>query len=278
MRVYRFADPDGRIAYARPAEDGYELLLGDPLEGLRPTGESARVSRLLAPLTPSAILCIGLNYRAHAEETGSPLPEHPILFMKNPAAVIGPDEPVVIPGRLPSTEVDYECELAVVIGRRCKNVNEEQALNFVLGYTCANDVSARDWQKRGGGGQWCRGKSFDTFCPLGPCLVTPEDIPAPQGLALKTEVNGVTRQESNTSDMIFPIPSLIAFLSGSMTLLPGTVILTGTPSGVAMGMESPAWLRPGDRVAVEIEGIGRLENPVMAEEGVEPLASHRLKA
>jgi 2-keto-4-pentenoate hydratase/2-oxohepta-3-ene-1,7-dioic acid hydratase in catechol pathway len=171
----------------------------------------------------------------------------------------------VIPGHLPSTEVDYECELAVVIGRTCKNVSRERALDYVLGYTCANDVSARDWQKRFGGSQWCRGKTFDTFAPLGPRLVTRDEIPDPNALRIATIVNGERVQDETTSDMIFDVPRLIEFLSGSTTLVPGTVILTGTPSGVGMARTPPRWLKPGDSVTVEIERIGQLTNPVVAE-------------
>jgi len=166
---------------------------------------------------------------------------------------------------LKSTEVDWECELAIVIGKKCKNVAKEKALDYVLGYTCANDVSARDWQKRWGGSQWCRGKSFDTFCPLGPAIVTRDEIADPNALRVQTLVNGETMQDSNTRDMIFDVPTLIAFLSGSMTLLPGTVILTGTPSGVGMGMKPPRYLKAGDAVKVVIEGIGELANPVTME-------------
>ena len=152
-----------------------------------------------------------------------------------------------------------------MIGRRCKNVSRADALDYVLGYTCGNDVSARDWQKEGGGSQWCRGKSFDTFCPLGPVLVTPEEIPNPNALRISTKVNGETLQDCSTADMIFDVPALIEFLSGSTTLLPGTVILTGTPHGVGMARTPPRWLQPGDTVAVEIEKIGVLTNPVVEE-------------
>jgi 2-keto-4-pentenoate hydratase/2-oxohepta-3-ene-1,7-dioic acid hydratase in catechol pathway len=167
---------------------------------------------------------------------------------------------------LRSDEVDYECELAVVIGRACKNVSPEHALEYVLGYTCANDVSARDHQIKLGGGQWCRGKFFDTFAPLGPRLVTPAGIPNPNALRIRTELNGETVQDSNTNDMAFDVPALISYLSGSTTLVPGTVILTGTPSGVGIAKKpEPRWLKPGDVVTIEIEKIGRLTNPVAEE-------------
>ena len=176
-----------------------------------------------------------------------------------------PGDPILIPTHLASKEVDYECELAVVIKKACKNVSRRDALRFVLGYTCANDVSARDWQKKKGGGQWSRGKSFDSFCPLGPCLVTADEIPDPSGLAIRTILNGETVQDCNTGDMIFDVPALIEFLSGSTTLLAGTVILTGTPHGVGMAATPPRWLAPGDTVSVEIDKIGMLTNPVQSE-------------
>ena len=173
-----------------------------------------------------------------------------------------PGASIYIPRTPVSTQVDYEGELAVVIGTTCKNVSREKALDHVLGYTCANDVSARDWQKQWGGGQWCRGKSFDTFAPLGPYLVTPDEIPNPNALEIATRVNGEVLQQSNTADMIFDVPALIEFLSGETTLAAGTVILTGTPSGVGLGRTPQRWLQPGDRVEIEIEGIGVLENGV----------------
>ena len=153
----------------------------------------------------------------------------------------------------------------MVIGRTCKNVRRKNALEYVLGYTCGNDVSARDWQIKKGGSQWCRGKTFDTFCPLGPCLVTPDEIPNPNALTIRTILNGQVVQDWNTNDMIFDVPDLIEFLSGSTTLLPGTVILTGTPHGVGMAAKPPRWLKSGDSITVEIEKIGKLTNPVLLE-------------
>jgi 2-keto-4-pentenoate hydratase/2-oxohepta-3-ene-1,7-dioic acid hydratase in catechol pathway len=166
---------------------------------------------------------------------------------------------------LASSQVDYEGELAVVIGKTCKNVSREKAFNYVFGYTVANDVSARDWQRQFGGGQFCRGKSFDTFAPLGPAILTTDEVPNPNQLQLRTRVNGEVRQDSNTSRMIFDVPRLIEFLSGSTTLLAGTVILTGTPSGVGMARKPPVFLQPGDQIEVEIERIGVLSNSVIAE-------------
>lgn len=266
MKIIRYQSPAGDISYAQQHADGsFTKLRGTLFDSLTPVNEPAAVSKLLAPLEVKALLCIGLNYRQHAAETNALLPKVPVLFFKNPAAVQDPGAPIEIPRWLASAKVDYECELAVVIGRRCKNVSRADALNYVLGYTCANDVSARDWQKEGGGSQWCRGKSFDTFCPLGPVLVTPDEIPDPNALRISTKVNGETLQDCSTADMIFDVPSLIEFLSGSTTLLPGTVILTGTPHGVGMARTPPRFLRAGETVTVEIEGIGALTNPIVEE-------------
>lgn len=277
MRMVRYRPegaPDSAAEYGvLHPDDAITRADGDPLEGgLTDSGEPAAVGDLLAPVVPAAILCIGLNYAAHAAEGGKPVPERPVLFMKTPAAAQRPGGPIVLPRRLLSTRVDYEAELAVVIGKPCKNVSREDALDYVLGYTCGNDVSARDWQRGGGGGQWCRGKTFDTFAPLGPCLVTADELSSPNDLRITTTVNGETLQDSRTSDMIFGVPALIEFLSASTTLLPGTVILTGTPEGVGFARNPPRWLQPGDEVTVEIEGIGRLTNPVVEEDAAE--ASH----
>ena len=266
MKIQRCLDPQGNIFYATLADDGSsERLAGDLFGGLEPTGKAADIAKLLAPVAPAAIYCAGLNYRKHAEETGSRIPQFPVLFMKAPSAVQNPGDAISIPVHLASHEVDFECELAIVIGRAAKNVSRENALDYVLGYTCANDVSARDWQIKFGTSQWCRGKTFDTFAPLGPCIVTPDEIPNPNALDIRTILNGETMQSSNTSDMIFDVPSLIEFFSGSTTLLPGTVILTGTPSGVGMARKPPVWLKPGDVVTIEIEKIGSLTNPVALE-------------
>jgi 2-keto-4-pentenoate hydratase/2-oxohepta-3-ene-1,7-dioic acid hydratase in catechol pathway len=266
MQILRIQSPDGAISYAAQQSDGSALALeGDLFTGLTLTDRPASVHRRLAPVDPVTVFCIGLNYREHARETRAPIPEYPVVFMKGVHTVQHPGEPILIPQWLPSTQVDFECELAVVIGRRCKNVTRHEALDYVLGYTCANDVSARDWQKQGGGTQWCRGKGFDTFCPLGPVLVTREEIPDPQNLKLQTRVNGELLQDSSTGDMIFDVATLIEFLSGSTTLLPGTVILTGTPQGVGMARNPPRFLQPGDAVQVEIERIGALQNPVALE-------------
>ena len=264
MHIIRFQTDDGRTLLGSPVEEGRATVLaGDPCTGLTATGESAHIARLLAPIAPVNIFCIGLNYRAHAVETGAKIPDSPVVFMKPTTAVTDPGAAILLPAACEhGPEVDYEAELAVVIGRTARDVPAERALDHVLGYTCACDVSARRWQKHGGGGQWIRGKGFDRFCPLGPVLVTADEIPDPQRLDLRCVLNGETMQTGNTADMIFSVAELIAFLSRDTTLLPGTLILTGTPPGVGFARRPPVFLAAGDRVRVEIDGIGALENPV----------------
>ena len=271
MKLIRYTDSAGQTRYGSQNPDGtHNELEGDPYAGsLTPTGRPADVRKLLCPVAPANILCVGLNYRQHAEESRIAVPEFPVLFMKGVNAASHPGDPIELPRALRSDEVDYECELAVVIGTACKNVTRKQALKHVLGYTCANDVSARDWQIRRGGSQWCRGKTFDTFCPMGPCLVTADELSSPNSLSIKTVLNGQVVQDWDTGDMIFDVPALIEFLSASTTLLPGTVILTGTPHGVGMARKPPLWLKPGDTVTIDIEHIGELTNPVV-EERVSP--------
>ncbi|MDD5200777.1 MAG: fumarylacetoacetate hydrolase family protein [Terrimicrobiaceae bacterium] len=266
MKIVRYITSGQEVVHGSQQPDGSILRIeGDIFNDFTVTEEACFASRLLAPIQPSAILAIGLNYRKHAEESGAKIPEFPVLFTKGLGALQHPGEPILLPTHLRSTEVDYECELAVVIGRQGKNIPRENAGKHILGYTCANDVSARDWQKQWGGGQFCRGKSFDTFCPLGPALVTPDEIPDPGALGIRTFLNGRIMQDSTTADMIFDVPAIIEFLSGSTTLYPGTVILTGTPAGVGMARQPPIFLQPGDEVAIEIDRIGRLTNPVRAE-------------
>ncbi len=240
-------------------------MTGCPFTELVDTGVTADVAKLLAPVEPRDIICIGLNYRKHAAEGNLPVPERPVVFMKNSGSVQNPNDPIYLPRHLASDAVDYECELAVVLGKACYNVARKDALSYVLGYTCANDVSARDWQMKYGGTQWCRGKTFATFCPLGPCLTTVDEIADPNQLAIRTILNGQVMQDWNTNDMIFDVATLIEFLSGSTRLAAGTVILTGTPHGVGAARKPPIYLQPGDDVVIEIEGIGSLRNPVVAE-------------
>lgn len=267
MKIIRFQDAQGEIRHGCQRDDQSTTLIeGNIYDKFRDTGQPAAVDKLLAPIAPADIFCIGLNYIRHAQEGNKSVPEHPVVFSKSTAVVQHPDGPIILPRHLRSDKVDFECELAVVIGKECKNASRGDALQHVLGYTCANDVSARDWQLQWGGGQWCRGKTFDTFAPLGPCLVTTDEIPDPNRLQIKTILNGEVMQDWTTEDMIFDVPRLIEFLSGSTTLLPGTVILTGTPHGVGMARKPPVFLKPGDLVTIEIEKIGTLTNPVIEEQ------------
>jgi 2-keto-4-pentenoate hydratase/2-oxohepta-3-ene-1,7-dioic acid hydratase in catechol pathway len=209
---------------------------------------------------PGKIIAVGLNYRDHADEATVTPPTSPILFAKWTTCLIGPDQPIVIPEGI--DEVDWEAELAVVIGRTAQNVHIDDALDFVRGYTCMNDVSARRVQRDDG--QWTRAKSFDTFGPIGPREVPAQEIPDPQVLNIRARVNGEIMQDSNTGQMIFSVAHLIAFISAGITLEPGDVITTGTPNGVGAFRATPVFLQPGDRVDVEIDGIGTLSNPVTA--------------
>jgi len=235
------------------------------------------------PLPLRYLIGIGRNYADHAKEQAAEVPTRPMVFTKAPACAILNNEDIIIPRicQDPVTggdQVDFEAELAVIIGgggassgggaspaRLCKDVSKTDALSFILGYTCANDISARWWQKEGSGGQFCRGKSFDTFCPLGPRVVPAAEIPDPQSLRVQCRVNGATMQDASTKDMIFSVASLISDLSRGCTLHPGTVILTGTPSGVGMARKPPVWLKHGDTVEVEVSSIGILRNRVRAE-------------
>jgi len=211
---------------------------------------------------PGKLICIGLNYSDHAAESDMAIPKQPVVFSKFSTAVIAAGEPVVLPAT--SEQVDYEAELAVVIGRRAKNVSAELALDHVLGYTCFNDVSARDFQFADG--QWQRGKSCDTFAPMGPTIVTADEVADPHHLSIKLILNGQAMQDSNTDKFIFGIPELIEFLSQTITLEPGDVIATGTPPGVGFARKPPVFLKPGDKMAVVIEKVGTLGNPVTAAE------------
>jgi 2,4-didehydro-3-deoxy-L-rhamnonate hydrolase len=210
---------------------------------------------------PSKIICVGLNYRDHAEEQGAPLPEAPLLFAKWPNALIGPGEPIRIPPIV--TKCDYEAELGVVIGERVRNASAGHALETVAGYICLNDVSARNLQFADG--QWTRGKSPDTFCPVGPALVPRDQVPDPQALSIRAVLNGETVQESTTANMVFGVADLIEYITRTVTLEPGDLIATGTPAGVGAFRKPPVFMQPGDEITIEIEGLGSLTNPVAAE-------------
>lgn len=211
---------------------------------------------------PQKIICIGLNYRDHAIETGASIPSEPVVFSKFPTTLVGAGDAICLPAL--SKEVDYEAELVAVIGRRGKNIPEEEALDYIDGYTIGHDVSARDWQKLKEGKQWLLGKSFDTFAPTGPALVTADEIPDPQQLSIKFRLNGETLQDSSTAQMIFPVRKLIAYVSQVFTLEPGDLLFTGTPSGVGTARTPPVYLKPGDVCEVEIEKLGILSNPCVA--------------
>lgn len=225
---------------------------------------AALPATLEPPVTPRTFLCVGLNYRDHARESGAELPAHPLLFAKTGNAVSGHGHPVRLPATTPelAAQVDYEAELAVVIGRPCRSVAPERALEHVAGYLCANDVSARAFQF--GDGQWYRGKSCDTFGPLGPWLVTPSEVGDPHELRIRLRLNGQTMQDSSTSQLIFRVPELIAFISNCITLQPGDIISTGTPPGVGFARKPPVFLKPGDQMEVEIDRLGVLANAVEA--------------
>lgn len=267
MRLIRFVS-SGRVYHGTFLDGNWaHPLLNDLLDGkpLVDHHRSLKIDKILAPIVPTDILCIGLNYREHAKETGSAIPVNPMLFIKASGTLNNPSDPIVAPSI--STEIDYEAELAVVIAKDAKNVAKADALNYVLGYTCANDVSVRDWQKDKslGGGQFARGKSFDTHCPLGPWIVTRDEIEDPNALSIKGILNDQIMQDGSTSDMIFDVPTLIENLSRTMTLRAGAVLLTGTPQGVGVARNPQVWLKNGDKFAVEIEKIGRLENPVISD-------------
>lgn len=259
----RLARIDGDVAHplAVDVDSPQTVLLGDP-GSLPHTGHepvALDAVRLLAPIArPGSVIAVGLNYADHAAESGMDEPPTPITFPKLAQSVVGPGAPIVW-SSAQSTQVDYEAELAVVIAHDTRDVSEAQALDHVLGYTCCNDVSARDAQFSDG--QWLRSKSFDTFCPLGPWLVTPDEIGDPQALAIACRVNGETLQQSSTAEMIHGVASTIAYLSRFFTLRAGDVITTGTPAGVGFARTPPIFLADGDLVEVEIEGIGVLANP-----------------
>lgn len=253
MRFIRYTMEGGAPRYGWIYEDRIGPIEGEPFgEFHRRDAEiPVHMVRLLAPVRPGKIICVGRNYAEHAKEQNVEVPEIPLLFLKPPSAIIGPGDTIVLPPQ--SSRVEHEGELGVVIGRRGRWIAPKEALNYVLGYTVANDVTARDLQRKDG--QWTRGKGFDTFCPLGPWIETELD---PADVLVQTRVNGEMRQMASTREMMFPVEQLIAFISSVMTLEPGDLILTGTPAGIGP-------LQPGDVVEVSVEGVGKLENPVAAE-------------
>ncbi len=245
------ADPEGLARVASALVTGWSK--GPFIEG-----------RLVAPFSrPGKIICIGLNYRDHAKETGAEIPKEPVVFSKFSNTITSPEAPVVLPSV--AHQVDFEAELVAVIGKKAKNVSKSKAFEYIAGYTCGNDVSARDWQKGRPGGQWLMGKTPDTFAPIGPWFVTADEIGDPHDLAISLKLNQVVMQQSRTNELIFGIDELVAHLSQLVTLEPGDLIFTGTPSGVGVARKPPVFLKDGDVVEVEIEGIGVLRNPVIAD-------------
>lgn len=262
MKLIRHLTEHGPAYAALQPDNTARAIAGDILGAFRVTDRVVDPGRRLAPIVPTCMIGVGLNYAKHAAEGGKPPPDRPMWFMKLPGSLQNPDEPIFLPQSQPTTKADYEAELAIVIGRTARNVTRARAFDYVLGYTCANDVSARDWQRDFGGGQFCHAKSFDTFCPLGPVLVTPDSLPNPNALRIRSILNGTVMQDSSTADMIFDVATLIEFLTADKTLPAGTVILTGTPEGVGFARKPPVWLKPGDTISIEIEQIGTLTNPI----------------
>ncbi len=266
MRIVSYRRDDGQVRFG--LVDGASVIdAGTDLDALHPGSARGTVVgsveevALLAPIPkPGKVICVGRNYAGHAAETGSDVPDRPQLFAKFANAIVGPNDDVIHP---PITAaLDYEAELVAVIGRRASQISEARALDFVLGYTCGNDISARDLQF--GDTQWLRGKSLDTFAPMGPWIVTADEVPDPQSLAIRCTVNDEIRQDDTTANMVFSVAQIIAFVTEAITLEPGDVIFTGTPPGVGFGMDPKQYLAVGDHVRVEIDGIGTLEHHIVA--------------
>ncbi|HEY5497903.1 MAG TPA: fumarylacetoacetate hydrolase family protein [Syntrophales bacterium] len=267
MKICRCLTEDGQIhygLYSSETSGTMQVLEGDIFNSLKPTDKYLKILTYLPPVAPPNIFALGFSYRKHADEIGTDVSPYPVVFIKASTSVTGHDTHILLPAAGPD-QVDYEGELAVIIGKAGKNIKASEAMNHVLGYTCANDVSARDWQFEKQKGQWTRGKGFDTFCPLGPCLVTRDEIQDPNRLSIRTMINDQVVQDASTAGMIYDIATIVSDLSHSLTLLPGTVILTGTPEGVGFTRHPPLFLREGDRVTVTIEGIGTLINAVQRE-------------
>jgi 2-keto-4-pentenoate hydratase/2-oxohepta-3-ene-1,7-dioic acid hydratase in catechol pathway len=267
MKICRCLTEDGQIHYGlhnSETSGTMQVLEGDIFNSLKPTDKHLKIIAYLPPVAPPNIFALGLSYRKHADEIGTDVAPYPIVFIKANTSVTGHDTNILLPAAGPD-QVDYEGELAVIIGKAGKNIKTSEAMSHVLGYTCANDVSARDWQFEKQKGQWTRGKGFDTFCPLGPCLVTRDEIPNPNRLGIKTMINDLVVQDASTAGLLYDIATIVSDLSQSLTLLPGTVILTGTPEGVGFTRQPPLFLKEGDRVTVGIEGIGTLTNWVRRE-------------
>ncbi len=266
MKIIRFRGTFGEVVRGEHLGDGRARPLDGELFGEpEPCGDAIVVESLLPPVQPTTIFGIGVHDREQATESGMEFPTNPIVFMKPVSSAIGSGERIVLPqGRRPDGEADYECELAGVTGTAVRDVPEDEPRDCVFGDTAAGDVPARDWRLNGGGGQWIRGKGFGSCCPLGAALVTADEFSDPQRLPVRTFLNGEFVQDQTTADMIFSVRCLISFLSEDTTLLPGTVSFAGTPQGVGFARKPPFWLTNGDEAAVEIDRIGRLDNPVVS--------------
>jgi 2-keto-4-pentenoate hydratase/2-oxohepta-3-ene-1,7-dioic acid hydratase in catechol pathway len=262
MKIVRYQKND-KVFYGKFENEQIFPIEGDVFGDFKLITEPIKMKevKLLAPVNPPDIIAIGLNYRKHAEEGGFSFPKKPVIFLKTTSSVIGPEEKIIVPQAAPD-EVDYEAELSIVIGKKAKNIEIEEAGDYIFGYTCSNDVSARDCQLRLDQ-QWARGKSFDTFCPLGPWIET--ELAEPDRCRIISRLNGEIMQDSNTSDLIFSTKELLSYCSKNFTLYPGTVIMTGTPEGVGFARKPPVFLKPGDKIEIEIEGIGKLINLVSRE-------------
>jgi len=268
VKIVRFLSKDLQERYGEclPGQPGrVKRITGELFGSFSVSDETEEIGEYLSPLVPVNIFALGFNYGKHAEESEVSYPENPVIFIKATTSLTGHEKPILLPKAGP-VEVDYEAELAIIIGKKGKNIPVEKALDHIFGFTCANDVSARDWQFHKQKNQWTRGKSFDTFCPLGPYLVTRDEVKNPNDLEIRSLLNGKVMQDSNTSDMFFSVEEIVSDLSRSITLVPGTVILTGTPAGVGFARVPPVYLRAGDRISVEIKGLGVLSNPVIMED------------
>eukprot|EP01029_Cantina_marsupialis_P019151 TRINITY_DN444_c1_g1_i1.p1 TRINITY_DN444_c1_g1~~TRINITY_DN444_c1_g1_i1.p1 ORF type:complete len:322 (-),score=58.75 TRINITY_DN444_c1_g1_i1:169-1089(-) len=263
----RFVDKLGETRFGVAQDDDFKTakpIFGSIFEDHKVESEVIEVEKLLSPIVPRSLICIGLNYHKHAKEVNMKIPEYPVIFLKNQGSIQNPSDPIEIPevAHFP-IETDFEGELGIVIGKQCKNVEADKALDFILGYSICNDVSARRWQgNKRGGGQWSRAKSFDTFCPMGPQIVSVDDLGLANNLKIETRVNGEMLQSSSTSDMIWNVAEIVRFASQGTTLYPGDVILTGTPEGVGFIRKPARYLADKDVVSITIDGIGTLTNPV----------------
>jgi 2-keto-4-pentenoate hydratase/2-oxohepta-3-ene-1,7-dioic acid hydratase in catechol pathway len=254
MKIFRIKHEE-KICYGVLDDIDLDIIEGDIFGEWKTTGNKVRLVKadVLVPVVPTKVVALGLNYKDHAREMGMDIPDEPIIFLKPASSVIGPGSPIIYPGGGITERVDYEAELGIVIKKQCKGVKADEAKEYILGYTCVNDVTARDLQTKDG--QWSRAKGFDTFCPIGPCVVPDLDTSA---LNVKAVLNGKTVQDSNTKELIFDVPKIIELISQVMTLMPGDVIATGTPPGIGP-------MKPGDTVGIQIQGIGNLTNPVRME-------------